>query len=138
MKIAILGTGNVGGGLAAAATKAGHDVVLSASSPASAQEAATKVGAQAAGSNAEAVESADVVVLADDLNLIADLIRHARRTFSIVRQNLGWAFAYNAIAVPAAAFGYVTPLAAAAGMSLSSLVVVGNALRLARIEQRTS
>ncbi len=78
--------------------------------------------------------TADVVVLADDMNLIADMIRHARRTFRIVRQNLGWAFAYNAIAIPAAAFGYVTPLAAAAGMSLSSLIVVGNALRLARIE----
>ena len=82
--------------------------------------------------------TADVVVIADDLNLIADMIRHARRTFAIVRQNLGWAFAYNAIAIPAAAFGYVTPLAAAAGMSLSSLVVVGNALRLARIEPRTN
>ena len=78
--------------------------------------------------------TADIVVLADDLGLIADALRHARKTLRVVRQNLGWALAYNALAIPAAAFGYVTPLAAAAGMSLSSLVVVGNALRLARIE----
>jgi Cu2+-exporting ATPase len=81
--------------------------------------------------------TADIVILANDLNLIADAIQHARRTFRVVRQNLGWALAYNAIAIPAAAFGYVTPLVAAAGMSLSSLLVVGNALRLARLEPRT-
>ena len=79
--------------------------------------------------------TADIVVLADDLGLIADALRHARKTLRVVRENLGWALAYNAVAIPAAAFGYVTPLAAAAGMSLSSLVVVGNALRLARIER---
>jgi Cu2+-exporting ATPase len=50
-----------------------------------------------------------------------------------VRENLGWAFVYNAIAIPAAAFGYVSPLAAAAGMSISSIVVVANALRVARM-----
>jgi Cu2+-exporting ATPase len=77
--------------------------------------------------------TADVVVLSDALPRIGEAIAHARRTFRVVRQNLGWAFVYNAIAIPAAAFGYVTPLAAAAGMSLSSLVVVGNALRVARI-----
>jgi 8-hydroxy-5-deazaflavin:NADPH oxidoreductase len=64
MNIAILGTGNVGSGLATAATKAGHDVAVSASSVTSAQDAATKTGARAAASNAEAVEAADVVVLA--------------------------------------------------------------------------
>jgi Cu2+-exporting ATPase len=77
--------------------------------------------------------TADVVILADDLALVAVAIRHARRTLAIVRQNLGWAFVYNAVAIPAAAFGWVTPLVAAVGMSLSSLVVVLNALRLARL-----
>ena len=77
--------------------------------------------------------TADVVVLADALVGIADAIAHARRTLAIVRENLGWAFAYNLVAIPAAALGFVTPLVAALGMSLSSLVVVGNALRLARI-----
>ena len=77
--------------------------------------------------------TADIVVLCDDLPRIADAIVHARRTLRVVRQNLAWAFAYNAIAIPAAALGFVTPLVAALGMSASSLVVVANALRVARI-----
>jgi Cu2+-exporting ATPase len=77
--------------------------------------------------------TADVVVLSDDLPRIADAIAHARRTFRVIRQNLAWAFLYNAIAIPAAAFGFVTPLLAAVGMSASSLAVVANALRLARM-----
>jgi Cu2+-exporting ATPase len=80
--------------------------------------------------------TADVVVLCDELPRIAQAIAHARRAMTIVRQNLGWAFVYNAIAIPAAALGLVTPLAAAIGMSASSLVVVGNALRVARIRER--
>ncbi|MBK6335245.1 MAG: heavy metal translocating P-type ATPase [Betaproteobacteria bacterium] len=78
--------------------------------------------------------TADVVVLSDDLRLVAAAIRHAQRTLAVVRQNLGWAFAYNAVAIPAAALGHVTPLLAAIGMSASSLVVVLNALRVARID----
>ena len=74
--------------------------------------------------------TADVVVLSDHLPRIADALAHARRTLRVVRQNLGWACVYNAIAVPAAALGFVTPLVAAIGMSASSLAVVGNALRL--------
>ena len=77
--------------------------------------------------------TADVVVLSDALPRIGEAIGHARRTLAVVRQNLGWAAVYNAIAIPAAALGYVTPLLAAIGMSLSSLVVVLNALRLARV-----
>jgi NADPH-dependent F420 reductase len=64
MRIAVIGAGNVGGGLAAAATRAGHSVVLSASTPGSAQASAGRAGATAAGSNTEAVQAADVVVLA--------------------------------------------------------------------------
>jgi NADPH-dependent F420 reductase len=64
MRIAIIGAGNVGSGLAAAATEAKHDVVVSASTPASARDAAGKTGAAAAGGNREAVQAADVVVLA--------------------------------------------------------------------------
>jgi len=77
--------------------------------------------------------TADVVVLSDELSRIGEAIAHARRTFRVVRQNLAWAFLYNAIAIPAAALGYVTPLVAALGMSMSSLVVVANALRVARM-----
>jgi Cu2+-exporting ATPase len=77
--------------------------------------------------------TADIVILADDLGRLTATIRHARRTLGIVRQNLLWAFAYNAVAIPAAALGYVTPLVAAIGMSASSLLVVANALRVARL-----
>jgi len=80
--------------------------------------------------------TADVVILSDDLPRLHEAIRHARRTLAVVRQNLGWAAAYNAVAIPAAALGFVTPLVAAIGMSLSSLVVVLNALRLARAPDR--
>lgn len=64
MRIAVIGSGNVGGALAAAAVKAGHSVVLSAGNPEHAQAAAAAAGAEAAGGNAEAVAGADVVVLA--------------------------------------------------------------------------
>ena len=77
--------------------------------------------------------TADIVVLGDDLSRVADAIVHARRTYRVIRENLVWAFAYNIIAVPAAAFGFVTPLVAALGMSASSLMVVGNALRVAQL-----
>jgi len=76
--------------------------------------------------------TADIVVLGDDVRAIGDAFAIARRTFRIVRQNVGWAIAYNVVAIPLAAAGLVSPLAASLGMSVSSLVVVGNALRLAR------
>jgi Cu2+-exporting ATPase len=77
--------------------------------------------------------TADVVVLSDALARVPEAVAHARRTLAVVRQNLAWASLYNAVAIPAAALGYVTPLLAAAGMSASSLAVVGNALRVARV-----
>jgi Cu2+-exporting ATPase len=82
--------------------------------------------------------TADVVVLSDDVTRIAEAIGHARRTFGVVRQNLAWAFVYNIVAIPAAALGFVTPLVAALGMSASSLAVVGNALRVARMRTGAS
>lgn len=74
MKIAILGAGNVGGGLAAAAIQAGHDVVVSAASASSARETADKAGATAATSNVEAVGGADVVVLAVPHSAVAGVV----------------------------------------------------------------
>ena len=74
--------------------------------------------------------TADVVVLGDDLPRIAEAITRARQAFRVIRQNLVWAFGYNLVAIPLAATGHLTPLAAALGMSASSLLVVGNALRL--------
>ena len=74
MRIAILGAGNVGGGLAAAAVRAGHDVVISASKPNSAQTSAQATGATAAASNADAVRDADVVVLAVPYGAVAGIV----------------------------------------------------------------
>ncbi|MEE3155356.1 MAG: hypothetical protein VX309_07520, partial [Pseudomonadota bacterium] len=64
--------------------------------------------------------------------------RVARRTMAIVRQNFAMAAIYNVFAVPLAILGHVTPLVAAIAMSGSSLVVVGNSLRLARAAGRAS
>jgi Cu2+-exporting ATPase len=74
--------------------------------------------------------TADVVVPGADAQRIARALAIARRTFRIVRENLAWALVYNAVAIPLAAIGWLTPLAAAAGMTASSLAVVSNAWRL--------
>jgi P-type Cu2+ transporter len=76
-------------------------------------------------------QAADAVFIGENLMPIALAIRVARRTMAVVRQNFGFAIGYNILAVPLAISGLVTPLIAAVAMSLSSLVVVGNSLRLA-------
>jgi Cu2+-exporting ATPase len=74
--------------------------------------------------------TADSLLLRDDLRTLVIARDTSRRSGTIIRQNLGWALAYNLSALPFAALGWLPPWAAALGMSLSSLVVVGNALRL--------
>ncbi|NBS66983.1 MAG: HAD family hydrolase, partial [Betaproteobacteria bacterium] len=74
--------------------------------------------------------SASVVLLGSGLDDVTALRTLALRTRRVIVQNLGWALAYNIIAIPAAAFGWIAPWAAALGMSASSLLVAGNALRL--------
>jgi len=76
--------------------------------------------------------SADAVLIANDLMRLVDCVRLARKTRAIIRENLGWGLLYNLVALPAAAAGLVPPYWAAIGMSASSLVVVGNAMRLSR------
>ncbi|HEX9811299.1 MAG TPA: heavy metal translocating P-type ATPase [Burkholderiales bacterium] len=78
--------------------------------------------------------SADMLLLAQDLRPIATALAIARRTTTVIRQNLAWAIAYNLLAVPAAAAGLVTPWMAALGMSASSALVVANALRLTKVK----
>ncbi|MGH6623865.1 MAG: heavy metal translocating P-type ATPase [Burkholderiaceae bacterium] len=76
--------------------------------------------------------SADAVLLTDRLQGVVDALHVAERTRSVIRQNLGWAFAYNIVTLPIAALGWVSPWMAGVGMATSSLLVVANALRLAR------
>jgi heavy metal translocating P-type ATPase len=75
-------------------------------------------------------ETSDVCLIRDDLRAIPWAIRHARRTISTIRQNLFWSFAYNGIGVILAAVGWLHPAIAAALMVISSLMVLGNSLRL--------
>ncbi len=78
------------------------------------------------------IHAADAVIRSPRLGALADLVALARDALRRVRQNLGIAIVYNAVAVPLAATGVLEPLAAAVAMSLSSLVVVGNSVRLLR------
>lgn len=79
-----------------------------------------------------ALEAAGAAILSDDPMAIVDAVRLSRATARTIRENLFWAFAYNALLVPLAAAGIVRPVLAAAAMGLSSLFVLGNALRLRR------
>jgi Cu2+-exporting ATPase len=74
--------------------------------------------------------TADSLLLRDDLNYLVTAFAIARQTQRVIRQNLFWALIYNLAVLPPAALGWLPPWAAALGMSLSSLIVVGNALRL--------
>ncbi|MGM0701142.1 MAG: heavy metal translocating P-type ATPase [Pseudomonadota bacterium] len=79
--------------------------------------------------------SADAVLLSPRLGRIVEAVEIARATRRIMRQNMIWSVCYNASALPLAALGIVPPWVAALGMSTSSLVVVGNALRLGRFRR---
>jgi cation-transporting ATPase V len=79
-----------------------------------------------------AIEAADISVLSGDLRGVARALRLARETYTIVLQNLGWAFGYNLIALPLAMTGLLDPALAAVAMGLSSITVVTNSLRLRR------
>ncbi len=76
---------------------------------------------------------ADAVLTHDGIADVATAVAIARRARAVIRQNLGWAFAYNVVAIPLAASGHVTAWMAGVGMSLSSLLVVANAWRLLRV-----
>ena len=77
-----------------------------------------------------AIESAGLVLTAGDLRLVPKFLSLSRKTMRVIRQNLAWAFSYNLIAIPLAVTGHLHPILAAGLMSASSLVVVGNSLRL--------
>jgi P-type Cu+ transporter len=79
-----------------------------------------------------AKHASDLTLISGDLRIAADAVRLARATLHTIHGNLWWAFAYNVIALPLAAIGFLNPMIAAVAMSLSSLFVVTNSLRLLR------
>jgi Cu+-exporting ATPase len=77
-------------------------------------------------------EAADILLLRADLAAIPAALDLAQATLRVIRQNLFWAFFYNAAAIPLAALGFLSPVVCALAMGLSDVVVIGNALRLRR------
>ncbi len=80
-----------------------------------------------------AMEAGDVTLLRTDLSAIPQALSLSRSAWRIMRQNLFWALAYNVVAIPAAALGFLNPIIASAAMAMSSVSVVLNSLRLKRI-----
>jgi P-type Cu+ transporter len=84
-----------------------------------------------------AIEAGDVTLLRADVSGVADAIELSRAAWRVIRQNLFWALAYNVIAIPAAALGFLNPVIASAAMAASSVSVIFNSLRLGRIKLRS-
>jgi Cu2+-exporting ATPase len=91
--------------------------------------AAADVGIAMASGTSLAADAADAVVTTDDLRAVPDVFAVTAATRTRVRQNLAWAFCYNAVALPLALLGVLNPLFAALAMTASSLLVVGNSTR---------
>jgi Cu+-exporting ATPase len=79
-----------------------------------------------------AIQSARVILLNTDLNSVIKFLQISRHTLLTIKQNLFWAFAYNVIAIPVAALGFLNPMVGAFTMAFSDVVVIGNSLRLKR------
>jgi len=77
-------------------------------------------------------EAADIILLKSEIEAVPEALGLARATLRIIKQNLFWAFFYNALGVPLAALGFISPILCAAAMGVSDLIVIGNALRLLR------
>ena len=99
---------------------------------------AAAVGCAMAGGTDIALESSDLVLTKPDLNKLSVALLLARRALRIIHQNLFWAFSYNLVAIPLAAAGKLAPVYAAAAMAVSSITVLANSLRLARIKEQKS
>jgi len=80
-------------------------------------------------------EAADIILLKSEIEAVPEALGLARATLRIIKQNLFWAFFYNALGVPLAALGFISPIFCAAAMGFSDLIVIGNALRLLRWRQ---
>ncbi len=89
------------------------------------------IGLSFADATKVAIDSASVILLRpDEISLVLGAIRIGKRTYSTIRQNFFWAFFYNVVAIPVAAFGFLSPMVAALSMAFSDVIVIGNSIRL--------
>jgi Cu+-exporting ATPase len=94
---------------------------------------AASVGVSFGEATGAAIASASVVILSHDLTKVLELVHLSKRTVLTIKQNLFWAFFYNILMIPLAAFGFLAPSFAALAMALSDVFVIGNSLRLRTI-----
>lgn len=92
--------------------------------------AAADTGISLTGATAVAQQSAQVIIKGHDLSELVKAHRLATLTYSTIKQNLFWALAYNAVAIPVAAAGFLSPMVGALSMAFSDVIVIGNSLRL--------
>lgn len=88
------------------------------------------VGISLGDATGAAIESANVIILGDNLKQLPHAMRIAKHTLLTIKQNLFWAFFYNVAAIPFAAAGYLNPMIAALAMAASDVMIIGNSLRL--------
>ena len=88
------------------------------------------VGVSMSDASQIAIQSARVVLLNTDLESVVKFLQISKHTLITIKQNLFWAFAYNIVAIPLAAFGFLNPMIGAFTMAFSDVVVIGNSLRL--------
>jgi Cu+-exporting ATPase len=88
------------------------------------------VGISFSGATQAAMNSAEIVLLDGSLGRLLEALRLSKVTVTTIKENLFWAFFYNAAAIPLAAAGYLSPIIAALAMAFSDLIVIGNSLRL--------
>jgi len=77
-----------------------------------------------------AIENADIVIVKGGISRLADAVSISRKTFTVIRQNLFWAFAYNIIAIPLAMAALLHPIIAETSMAFSSISVILNSMRV--------
>jgi P-type Cu+ transporter len=92
--------------------------------------AQAEIGIAMGGGSDIAIDVSDIVLMNDSLASLEEAVRIGRATFGLVKQNLGISLVYNAVTIPLAMAGYIIPLIAAISMSISSLLVVGNSMRI--------